>query len=160
MPVSCPTVNSLGAMFAWNQTTADLLSIDKATGIATVVGNSGLGTFEQGLAFDNFDVLVLVSPGGMLDTSAYSINTTTGANTLINTITGLPRAHHGDFQPLTNYYWGIDQTDDSAGGAAARNLLVLEILPLPGISSIIDTLPTADYLHCVTFGYRVVYVAT
>ncbi len=152
MPVSCPTVNSLGAMFAWNEITFDLVSIDKATGLATDIGNSGLApspTSQQGLAFDNSDVLTLVDPDGAGNTNAYSINTASGANTYLTTFLLLPQAPHGDFDPRTNYYWGIDQTEASAAGTAPRNLLVLDI----GTSTLVSTLPTADYLDSVTFGY-------
>ncbi len=152
MPVSCPTVNSLGAMFAWNEITFDLVSIDKATGLATDIGNSGLApspTSQQGLAFDNSDILTLVDPDGAGNTNAYSIDTASGANTYLTTFLLLPQAPHGDFDPRTNYYWGIDQTEASAGGTAPRNLLVLDI----GTTTLVSTLPTADYLDSVTFGY-------
>lgn len=152
MLVNVPTVNSLGEMFGWTEDGDDLVRIDKITGLATVIGDNLLGTAEQGLAFDNFDILVLVNPIDAASTGAYAINTTTGNETLISTIP-VPRAHHGDFHPLTNYYWGIDQTNDSAAGAAARNLLVVDI----AAAAVVDTLPTVDYLHAVAFGYRYVF---
>jgi hypothetical protein len=151
--VNVPTVNSLGEMFGWTEDGDDLVRIDKVTGTATVIGDNLLGTAEQGLAFDNFDILVLVNPL-LLQTGAYSVNTSTGNETLISTIP-VPRAHHGDFNPVTNYYWGIDQTNDSAAGAAARNLLVLDVTA----GTVIQTLPTVDYLHAVAFGYRYVFGA-
>jgi len=155
MVVTTPTVNSSGAMFGWRppvipEGSAALVSINKADGTATLIGEATLSTAEHGLAFDNFDVLMLVTPFEATNTIAYSINTDTGASTFTAFFADIPRAHHGDFHPDTNYYWGIDETDFSAEGAAARNLLVLDI----ATPAVIGTpLPTADYLHAIAFGF-------
>jgi len=149
MLVNNPTVNSLGQMFAWSEDFDDLVTINKVTGVATVVGDSGLSSFEHGLAFDNDDILVFVNGDGL----TYTINTVTGAATPIGDIG--QRAHHGDFSPVTDLYLGIDETDDSAAGAPERNLLAVDVAD----SLILDSLPTADYLHTVSFGYRWIFVS-
>ncbi len=137
-------------MFAWTEMILRLTTLSasiRQRGLPPPNRGFRLNTSENGLAFDNSDVLTLVSPDGSGNTNAYSIDTTTGANTYLTTFIALPRAHHGVFDPRTNYYWGIDVTNNS--GVATRNLLVLDI----GTTTLVDTLPTADNLHCVTFGY-------
>jgi hypothetical protein len=47
MRVNNPTIDSLGTMYAWTENSDDLVTIDTATGLAAVVGDSGLylGTY-------------------------------------------------------------------------------------------------------------------
>lgn len=99
--------NSAGDLFGWyDPSQDDMTSINKVTGVASVVGESGIGTAAHGLAFDNLDNLYLHNYDG----SFYSMNTTTGAATYLGT-TGV-RAHHGDFNPLNNYYYGVGLTGE------------------------------------------------
>lgn len=62
--VNNPTVNSEGEMFAWTENGDDLVRVNAAAGTVTVVGNSGLGTAEHGLDFDNDDNLIFVNYNG------------------------------------------------------------------------------------------------
>ena len=96
--------NSGGNVYGWcDPSVDDLMSIDKTTGIAHVVGNSGLSTGGHGLAFDNNDNLYVYNGG-----SAYLMNTATGQASFVRRLgyTG----HHGDFNPDNNYYYGLDST--------------------------------------------------
>jgi hypothetical protein len=96
------TVNSKGQMFGWwDPDEDDLVSIDKATGVATRVGDFGFWTATYGLDFDNADVLYLVNVGG----NVYTVDPTTGAGTYTGSIETI--AHHGDFDPSSNLYYGI-----------------------------------------------------
>lgn len=145
------TVDSTGQLYAWQEPGVDsLVTIDKVTGLGALVGDSGLSTSELGLAFDGNDILWLVDSGG----DAYTINTLTGAPTLIGTLP-VARAHHGTFHPATGLYWGIDETDDSAAGAPTRNLYVIDM----GTGTLVDTLPTVDYLHTIAFSSKWVLVS-
>lgn len=149
--LNCPAVNSLGDMYGWTEETDDLVSIDKATGVFTVVGDAVLSTQSQGLAFDASDVLWLFNGG---DGNSYTINTTTGASTYVGTlIDANPIAHHGDFNPVTGYYWGIDDI-----GVGTKNIRVLDITTNP-VTIIDNAIPAIDNLHTLTFGYRSVPVA-
>lgn len=79
-------INAAGQVFGVSISTPDsLVAIDKATGLGTTVGPLGVdGNFAQGLAFDKAaDILYWASyrsaPGGEL----YTVNTATGATTLV-----------------------------------------------------------------------------
>lgn len=96
--------NAGGSLFGWcDPSVDDLMSIDKTTGIARVVGNSGLSTGGHGLAFDNNNNLYVYNGG-----QAYLMNTATGQATSVRYL-GYA-GHHGDFNPENNYYYGIDGT--------------------------------------------------
>jgi hypothetical protein len=96
------TVNSQGQMFGWwDPGQDDLVSIDKATGIATRVGESAVFTLANGLDFDNSDVLYMVNFEGPV----YIVDPVTGAATFTGSIS--TNAHHGDFDPSSNLYYGI-----------------------------------------------------
>jgi len=140
MLINMPAVNSSGQMFAWTEDSDDPVSVDKTTGVATVLGDAGFSSSEQGMAFDSQNVLTFVNGNG----DVYTINTTTGAATLQGSI-GV-RAHHGDFSPITGAYWGIDETASTATGPG-RNLRVVDIATL----TVTTTLPTADDLHAIAF---------
>lgn len=103
-----------GDLYGWcDPSSDDLMTIDKTTGLATgIVGNSGLSTFSHGMAFDAAGDLHLVNGNGRV----YSIDTTTGASTLLGTVA---QAHHGDFNPDNDLYYGLDGT----GGTASINIL-------------------------------------
>jgi hypothetical protein len=144
MMVMNPTVNSAGEMFAWTENSDDLVTVNTATGVATVVGDSGIGTWEHGLAFDNTDTLVFVNADGGI----YAIDPVSGVGTYTGSIG--QRAHHGDVHPLTGLYWGIDETWSSMPGpGGSRNLLVVDITA----ETIDMILPTQDDLHAITFFY-------
>ncbi len=131
------TVNSTGSMFGWLEGDDDLVSINKATGIATLVGDSGLSTQTNGLSFNSSDVLYMVNWGG----NVYIVNTSTGAVTYINTI-GVT-AHHGDFNPANGLWYGIDTNSAQSDSRS----LVLANFSTWGTT----TLPTVDRLHTLQF---------
>lgn len=141
-------INSAGEMFGWwDPTVDDLVWIDKTTGIATVVADSGLFSSEHGLAFDNDDNLYLFN-GDDEPKPVYEINTSTGAATHFGDITGFPDGygedvHHGDFDPDTNLYYGISDW----GNFNPRAIHVVDMSDL----SITSTLPTVDNLHTLAF---------
>jgi len=118
------TSNSSGDLFGWcDPSSDDLMSIDKNTGAATIVGDSGIGTGQHGLAFDVNDDLYLYQ------NSYYSLDTTTGAATLLGTFSGL--AHHGDFNDANNLYYGIGASGPSG---------VLNVLDIVGGGGLVDTI--------------------
>jgi len=128
--------NSSGSVYGWwEPVDDDLVSINTATGAATLVGESGVGTASHGLAFDAAGVLHLVNFTG----SVYTINTTTGAATLQGSIGQL--AHHGDFDPVSGLYYGIDTIGDGTKNLVLANLSTFAT----------STLATVDNLHTLTF---------
>jgi len=160
--IQTPTVNSSGEIYAWSENQEqgggdDLISVDPTTGVATTLGDSGLSTGGHGLAFDMNDDLYFVN----FMVEIYTIDAASGAATFFTDPTPLDihvgggdnndLAHHGDFHPETNYYWGI-------GGAypwewatvPTRKFLVIDM----NTPAVIDsTLQTVDHLHAITF-YR------
>jgi hypothetical protein len=132
------TTDSLGNMFGWTESSDNLVSIDKVTGVATVVGASGIGTGRNGLSFDGADVLWMVNSGGL----TYTVDTVTGAATFTSSL-GVT-AHHGDFESVTNLYYGLDQ----AGIGTVPNVVVADL----ATNTIVTTLsPGVTDLHVLTF---------
>lgn len=71
--------DSQGNLYAWREPCDDdLYRIDKVTGVATAVGNSGVGTARVGLAFDSNDQLYMKSFADV-----WRIDTNTGAATFV-----------------------------------------------------------------------------
>jgi hypothetical protein len=144
--IQTPTVNSDGEMYGWSESEVagddNLISIDPATGLATPIGDSGIGTARYGLSFDNGDILYLVNEdNGQINT----IDTESGEATYYSTIGVM--AHHGDFHPETNHYWGIDSNYNDG---PTKNLVVVDI----STPEVLETLPTVDNLHAIAFYYH------
>jgi DNA-binding beta-propeller fold protein YncE len=139
--------DSAGQLYSWLESGSDDLVLwDKAAGTATVVGDSGVSTLEHGLSFDNSDTLYLLNGGGP---DIYQMNTTTGASTSLGTVSGTANslAHHGDFNPVTNLYFGLDATRNNPGGDSTRNLLVIDA----STQTLVSTVPTEDNLFALAF---------
>lgn len=143
------TVDSKGQMFAWWEfgtwdgsiVEDDLVSIDKATGVATRVGESFVLTLMNGLDFDNFDVLYLVNNAGPYFTVDPATGVATSAGNLGTT------AHHGDFDPSSNLYYGISGTT-WPGTPPAQALVVADLSTNTVVASLDDL---DDDIHTVTF---------
>ena len=137
----CLAANSEGELYAWWEPGEDdLVSIDKNTGIATRIGESDVGTGEQGLAFNNSGSLYLFNYEG----DYYTINTGTGASTYIDTVDlEGDLAHHGVFHPTSGLYYGIN-------AAIADVPRFLKLINL-STGTLISTLPTVANLHTLAF---------
>jgi hypothetical protein len=137
------TLNSLGEMYGWSEGGGcgfdDLVRIDKTTGIATVIPSS-LGTSRFGLAFDNTDTLYLVSWDGY-----YIVNTSNGTWTLEGNI-GI--AHHGDFHPTTNLYYGLNPGGFGVVGVP-RSLIEADLAT--GTASTVGSTGSLDDMHTLAF---------
>jgi len=131
---SNPTFNSLGNLYAVNNSSNRLCTINLTTAEADCFGNAEaayktldddddfgpLNLKDRGLAFNNIDVLNLIVPGAKAeykdddDSSAdariYTFNADHMKFDYQRTIHGLPygMAPNGDFDPLTGIYWGLD----------------------------------------------------
>src|SRR6516225_9985946 len=53
------TFRSDGTLFGWSENSDDLVTINTATGAATIVANAGISTFGSGLKFDANGILYL-----------------------------------------------------------------------------------------------------
>lgn len=135
------TVNAAGQMFGWLDGPDDLVSIAVATGVATAVGESGIMTFMNALEFDNTGTLYLVRDDGG---SVYTVDPGTGATAFVGSLGTI--AHHGDFDPSSNLYYGISGYPKSDPQA-----LVVADFSTYTVSASFDALD--DNIHTVTF-YR------
>ena len=128
--------NSTGAVFGWLESTLDdLVSVNTAAGTASIVGDAGIGTGAHGLAFNSADVLYLMNSGG----DYFTIDPVTGASTLVNSLG--QTAHHGDFDPVSGLYVGIDRTASGTKNLVRANLL----------TNTFTLVGTVDDLHTLTF---------
>jgi hypothetical protein len=75
-----------GTLFGWFETTDDLAKIDKSTGVATVIGDSGVSTYGGGFASNAAGTLFLAGEGeqGPLRT----VDPNTGLTTQVATLNG------------------------------------------------------------------------
>jgi hypothetical protein len=124
--------NSGGSMFGWcDPSSDDLMSIDKTTGLATRVGESGIATASHGLTFDANDDLYMHNISGV-----YSIDTATGLATFLFD-SGLGRnAHHGDFNPDDNLYYGVGEWGTTG---LSGSINIVDIVGGTGFLSSFDT---------------------
>lgn len=138
------TVNSSGQIYGWTEEGDDLVRINKGTGIATVVGVSGLSTWANGLAFTSNNTLKMINGDGRY----YYINTSSGAATYLGDISpGVEEtAHHGDFHPDTDIYYGI-RNDEWPWDNSSSNLLTANL----DTGSVLSMVPTAFDLHTLAF---------
>ncbi len=137
-------VNVFGHMYGWTEDGDDLVRINKATGVATVVGDSGISTYANSLAFDNFAILYMINGDGRY----YDMNPDTGQAFLMGDFepgVELP-LHHGVFEPDTNIFYGLRNNpwpwEDSTTNLLTANLT-------SGL--VTSTAPTAYDLHTLAF---------
>jgi hypothetical protein len=122
----------------WNPVEHALVSVDKQNGTFAQIGNSGLDTVRIGLAFDNDGVLYMANG---LDFRNYVIDTDSGDATFVSQFQSI--AHHGDINPLDNLYYAID-----FAGNGPKNIVIGD---LAAGGFFLDSLPTVDDLHTLTF---------
>jgi|GEM_PF-1695045 len=136
-------VNSSGVLYGWVEGDDDLGLWNKAAGTVTIVGDSGLGTAEQSLSFDDSDTLYYVS---LCCEGIQIINTSTGAATPGPAITGATgeTLHHGDFAPGTSLLYAMTYTNEYQ---AARDIDILDVTT--GV--VTDTISAPDNLHTLAF---------
>jgi len=77
-----------GTLFGWSENSDDLITINKATGAATVIANAGISTFGSGLEFDTAGRLILAGGGG--NGKVYQLDPATGLPTTLGNMTGAP----------------------------------------------------------------------
>jgi hypothetical protein len=181
---SNPTFNALGTLYAVNNNSNRLCTINLTTAEADCFGNTEaayaykdlddfgpLNLKNRGLAFNNIDVLNLIVPDYVKEkykgpdpgsgARVYTYNADHMKFDYQRTIYGLPynMAPNGDFDPLTGIYWGLDSLDAvfvvgeynviGKGDLSGKNLLVIDI----NNGTLMQTIPTIDNLHAITFGY-------
>ena len=154
---SHPTFDSSGTLFALSDPPSDtnLCTIDVINGEANCFPSSLSGgpDYYRGLAFRK-EVLYHILES-MDYAVLYTVNTTDGTDNWIRNISGLPHnmAYNGDFNPVTGVYWGLGTPDYSGEenfkDGISQNLLIIDI----DNGTLLNTIPTIDNLHAITFGY-------
>ncbi|MES9904657.1 MAG: hypothetical protein ABW168_18510, partial [Sedimenticola sp.] len=136
--VGVGTINTLtsdaaGQLFSWVKSRGDLVLLDSVDGSGSIVGDSNISSSRYSLAFDNDDNLYYV--GG----NVYGIDPVTGqTNLLFNT----NQAHHGDFDPVSNHFYGLSNTGSTPG------LIVIDM----DAQSVVDSSITVQAaVHTLTF---------
>ena len=136
------TIDSHGQMYGFSEFDPSevdpddvLVIIDKGTGIPTGVGGDLANTATYGLSFDKDDTLYLIN----FDGRYYTLDTGTGTATEVgfihDGITFAPNgdpigtvAHHGDFHPVTNLYYGINsKVQPGSNTPDVRSLVVADL---------------------------------
>lgn len=118
-PVPSLAFTSDGALFGFTERNDDAVSIDKATGRVTVLGESNLNSWGHGMWTDTQDTLWFLNGNG----DVYTIDPRTGVPTLIHEPGVLRRSFEsdpiaddfplrGDRNPLTGIYWGMPPKED------------------------------------------------
>jgi outer membrane protein assembly factor BamB len=97
-------IDSSGNGYTWVEGNDDLATIDLTTGTVSILGDSGISTYEHGLAFLGS---TLYQHNG--DGDVHTVDTTTGAATSVGN-TGVS-AHHGSVDPTTGEYYGIEYSE-------------------------------------------------
>lgn len=119
--VNVPAANSAGDLFGWTESGDDAVQWDKVAGTITVLGDAGISSAEQSLAFDDADTLYYVSVccGGIR-----TVNTVTGATTPGPAIVGETgnTLHHGAFEPGTSLLYALTET-----GGGPRDIDILDV---------------------------------
>jgi|GEM_PF-2294641 len=132
--------NSSGELFGWHDPDADdPVIIDKATGAATTIGEAGISTGGQVLAFDNSDALTLVQ-----SSSQYDINLITGAAAFTKGLGFDPGSGGADIHNTTGDLWA-----PASNGRTQDSFIRVTDLAANTYTDI-DT--DVEYLNALAFG--------
>jgi len=134
------TFDSSGQLWGWHDPGEDdPVKIDKATGVATTVGDAGVGTAGHVLAFDATNTLFMIQ-----GSSVYIIDQTTGAAVSQPSLSFDPGSGGAAFNPATGLLWA------SATKGNEQDALI-RMTDIAG-NSYTDLDTDIEYLNAVTIG--------
>ena len=93
--------------YLWDYTSAELYTVNAATGVLAAVGPSGLSVDISGLAFDANHRLLY----GSDTASLYTFNMTSGAATLLGSLSSTI-AYGMTYDPVDNMLYSVNATGD------------------------------------------------
>lgn len=137
-----------GTLYGWLEPfDDDLYTINVATGQATLVGESGLGTYGSGLASNGSGVLYFAGEG--TGGTLYTVNATTGAVTVVATLEDGPAGSGSAvgamaFSPGGTLYATVAQS----GGRTPAYLVTIN----PQTGEITNIGQSIDRLDAIAFG--------
>lgn len=112
-PVPSIAFTSNGDMYGWTEDGDDAVSIDKTTGVVTILGDSGVSSYGHGMWTDMSDTLWFINGNG----DVYTVDKGTGAVTMIHAgadiaaDAGLAYSGdlmvRGDIDAASGEYWGV-----------------------------------------------------
>jgi hypothetical protein len=161
-PIHSIVIDPLGNMVGWYDEFADpgappvtdtFVRINKRTGVATEFPDTGIDTFQNGLAFQAFgpfSVLwnidaVRVQPDGTLGQTAYVLNPFNGKPLISRPLTPPLMAALGDFNPVNHLYYGLNFV--AFDPTAATTIVVVD--PIRGTTTPLGA--TVKGLHVLAF---------
>ncbi len=101
--------NSAGTLYTWSEASPDRLNtVNLTTGATTEIGPNSLSTYQLGLDINSADVIYVKNGDGNI----YSINATTGAETLVVNIGGFDYDNILAFDP-TDVLYTVDRTSST-----------------------------------------------
>jgi hypothetical protein len=108
--------DSYDLLYALNNTTDEFITIDTTTGTPATIGSLGEpvgGGTWSGLAWDQTTSTLYASSAAASGATLYTINLTTGAPTVIGSVTGLTVLIDIAIHPTTGVLYGIDTSTDN-----------------------------------------------
>jgi hypothetical protein len=156
-PIHSITVNALGRMVGWydefpvNAVTDTFVTLNKATGVATEFPDTGLQTNQNGLAFDvlgrlwNVDT-VHAQPDGTSTQFAYQVDPRTGKQLRSVPLSPTTMAALGDFNPLTNLYYGLSFTAFDPAQVTFIELVNVRTGAVTQLGQTVDNLHTLAFI--------------
>jgi len=134
------TFDSSGQLWGWHDPSADdPVKIDTSTGVATTVGDAGVGTGGHVMAFDASDTLFMIQ-----GSSVYTIDQATGAANSHSTLSFDPGSGGADFDPTSGLLWA----SATKGNVMDASIRMTDIAG----DSFTDLDTDVEYLNAVTFG--------
>ncbi len=161
-PIHSVAIDPLGYTVAWYDefpgpdgapVTDTFVRLNKRTGVATEFPNTGINTFQNGVAFQAFGPFAIlwnidaprVQADGTTGQTAYVLNPFDGKPLISRPLTPPIMAALGDFHPGNHLYYGLEFTPFDP--TAATNLVVVD--PIRGTTTRIG--PTVKGLHVLAF---------
>lgn len=108
--------DSYDLLYALNNTTDEFITIDTTTGTPATIGSLGEpvgGGTWSGLAWDQTTGTLYASSAAATGATLYTINMSTGAPTVIGSVTGLTVLIDIAVHPTTGVLYGIDTATDN-----------------------------------------------
>ena len=160
-PIHSITIDSKGRMVGWYDefpsglVTDTFVRIDKRTGVATEFPDTGIDTSQNGVSFDENDVLWNIDttrrlgPGSPLTQTAYRLDPTTGKPRGSIALAPPTPAALGDFSPEDGLYYGLNF---EAFNPLVPTFIVAVNLRTGAVSTIGQTV---NNLHSLAFAKKV-----
>jgi hypothetical protein len=150
-PIHSITIRSNGHMAGWYDEvggpTDTFVTIDSATGVATEFPDTGIDTAANGLSFDNDNNLWNIDTARGAQTpsqKAYLLDRKTGKPVASVPLTPPTMAALGDFNPITNLYYGLKFN------AFSTDPVFIEVVDL-NAGTVTQLGQTVDNLHTLAF---------